>query len=193
MIKTFLVSISTLLIVANAKGQKQVSFGLKAGVNFATVQNYFTDNKFKVGVNAGLFSKFRFSKNFAFQPELFYSQKGTKYGTSIGDRTLSLTYFSLPLLGQYLPTQKLSVSAGPELNFRLGTPTAYRTFDLTIVAGVSYWIKRLGIDLRYDHGFNNLIELEALDENGYETGQKKTFGSNRVLQLSLMYTLTKGN
>ncbi len=190
--KLILIFIFTGLIAFKTSAQQE--FGIKGGVNISTVENSFifagNSNKYKIGLNTGLFTRVKL-KEFLFQPELFYSQKGTGYTTSIGDRTLNLNYLSLPLLGGYTLSDKFTVLAGPELNFRLGTPTAFKKFDLTINLGISYNLKKIGFDFRYDYGFDNLVEGYLVDQNGNPTGQKKTYGSNKVFLIGLTYILSK--
>lgn len=175
------------------KAFSQTAFGIKAGINYATIENYFSyagnTSKYKIGLNAGFFSNIKLSKHFAVQPELFYSQKGARYTTSVGERTMSLNYVSVPLLAGYSPGEGFMLLAGPELNFRFGTPTIFQKFDLTVNVGAAYKVKRLGFDIRYDHGFNNLMNGYQLDENGFPTSQKKTYGSNSVFLLSVTYIL----
>lgn len=190
--KLILIFLLTELI--SLKSTAQQEFGIKGGVNISTIENYFiyagNSNKYKIGLNAGIFTRFKFKK-LLFQPELFYSQKGSNYTTSIGDRTLNLNYFSLPLLGGYALSDKFTFLAGPELNFGLGIPTAFKKFDLTINFGLSYNLKKIGFDIRYDYGFDNLAEGYQLDQNGNETNQKKVFGSNKVILIGLTYILSR--
>jgi len=55
------------------------------------------------------------SKKFIVEPELLYSIKGDKFPATIltNDRTLSLNYFSIPVLGGFRLNDKLTILLGP--------------------------------------------------------------------------------
>src|SRR5690349_11177041 len=54
-------------------------FGIKGGVNLTNLYvNDVKDENMKVGFNAGVFAKVPMSRVVSLQPELLYSQKGSK-------------------------------------------------------------------------------------------------------------------
>ena len=183
----------------------QTSFGVKAGLNFSNVKNVgSTDNKTRLGLNCGLLTEIGISKKFIIRPELLYSIKGNKSPATAfnGSGTLSLNYFSIPLLGGFRPNDKFLILLGPEFNFLINANSKFdgsnhdvsknfRKFDLAIDLGMTYKIKHgLGVELRYSYGFEDLEDVIVTDQLGTEIGKERV-GSNRVFQLGLFYKFSK--
>ncbi|WP_160137736.1 porin family protein [Chryseobacterium sp. c4a] len=124
-----------------AKSSSPIKFGVKAGINATTMsrsdysfsngyQN--NDEKLKVGFNAGVFVNIPVAEKFSVQPELLFSQLGSKSEirnkTSYGNQTstmeanykTNLNYIVLPLMVQYNILPQLYVEAGPEFGLLLG-------------------------------------------------------------------------
>lgn len=142
-----------------------VSLGLKAGAsltNFigADAKNYY-DNRF--GFHGGIFANIGFSRRFAFQPELLYSQKGVYY-SDFSNQSLRLHYIDVPL-ALHINMGGLFIEAGPQVSFlvkaeyKSGTMTAdaqeYTSpVDIGCLFGLGYQFKNgLGIGLRYNNDF----------------------------------------
>jgi hypothetical protein len=68
-----------------------------------------------------------------------------------------------------------------------GTPST----DIGIVGGLHIQIAdRIGFQVRYVHGFTEMIDIYFTDINGLDLG-KLTDGKNRVLQADVTYRLSK--
>jgi opacity protein-like surface antigen len=137
----------TSLLFANAQEKTQtaspsspVTFGVKAGLNGSTLTRgdgyeYDNNEKMKVGFHAGVFANIPVSAKFSIQPELLFSQLGSKsdynYRTSSGnyrrtqhyDYSTTLNYLTLPVMVQYNILPQLYVEAGPEFGYLLGGKT----------------------------------------------------------------------
>ncbi len=181
----------------------QIEFGLKGGLNLATVRYINPDNsKARVGWNAGVLAEIPFQDNLLIRPELLYSSKGFAFSaTQTGNEgSLKLNYISVPVLFGYRPNNKSKILLGPEFGFlrkavskslgiREDMTNLYRHFDVGFDLGVAYNIsKAFGAEVRYNYGFKDLVNVVYVNDNGGISGQGKN-GANRVLQFGLFYML----
>lgn len=162
-------------------------FGLKAGLNLATVAGTrFVDTKYVVGFSGGFMADFGLGEHFAFHPELLYSQKGAKAsyldpsgaGFSEEERT---HYLDLPLLLRaraggfffeagpqlgYLLAQKSTFTTilpglDPEVSTATGTDGS-RRLDVGYVLGLGYALPQgWEIGLRYNGGLADVQDPGA--------------------------------
>ena len=178
----------------------QVHFGFKGGLNLANVKNEGHDNnKARPGFHAGGLLQFDLQNKFFLRSELLYSVKGYRAPSTqfSGEATVSLNYVNVVVLAGYQPADKLSVFIGPEFGFLTAAKSkidgrkfdishSYRDFDIGIDLGAAYQLnKYFGIDLRYNYGFKDLMNVIFTDQFGNVTGEGKA-GANRVLQLGLL-------
>ena len=103
-------------------------FGIKAGMNVSSLSKdaSLSDQKSKIGFNAGVFMNAPLAANFSIQPELLYSQMGDKSTSTntntIGASTIvikttgstNIDYVTVPVMFQYKATPDLYLEAGPE-------------------------------------------------------------------------------
>ena len=120
---------------------RPITFGVKAGMNISnlTKDRYFNEQKDKIGFNVGGFVNIPLSSKFSLQPELLYSNVGSKvsrtYKYGEGDinipstfmnnedresYTRSLNYLSIPVMLQYNIIPNLYLEAGPQFDVFLG-------------------------------------------------------------------------
>ncbi len=134
------------------------------------------DVSFKSGFAAGAFCNIGLSEKFAIQPEFQYSQMGTHLEETLPDNTttnttLSLDYFSMPVLIKFYPIEKLNIFAGPQFDFlfdaksdadnssSVDLTSQVTSYDFTLTVGLEYWFTRyLGIYGRYMLGFQDINE-----------------------------------
>ena len=121
-------SIATFTIYA-----QDVTFGAKAGLNFAnldvTDSNYDSRTSFHLGITA----EFAISDNFSVQPELLYSAQGAKDEFSDSDyygdgsvryseeSILKVDYLQIPIMGKYYVSDAFSIEVGPQIGFLLSS------------------------------------------------------------------------
>ncbi|PKG43034.1 porin family protein [Psychroflexus sp. MES1-P1E] len=132
-----LLIISILLVSLNVQlqAQDQISFGVKAGVNFAYATGDASDSGSQLGYDegrtafhAGLVSELELTEKFSIQPELLYSQVGAAYlfdnrsfdGIRV-ESDLNLDYLSLPILAKYYVFKGLSLELGPQFSYILNS------------------------------------------------------------------------
>jgi len=183
----------------------QVDFGVKGGLNLATVRYFNEDNsKARAAWNVGALAEIPVQENIFIRPELLYSSKGFAYSATGTARegSLRLNYINVPVLVGFRPARGAAIMAGPEIGFLQKAVSKsqgisndmtsfYRHFDVGFDLGAAYNITpAFGIEARYNYGFKDLVNVVVTDENGNVTGQGKT-GANSVLQLGFYYLLSK--
>jgi hypothetical protein len=180
-------------------GYSQIRIGLKAGGNLANMDD-FDKTKMKLGLSAGPVLQIHLGQTLFAQTELLYSIKGAKAEqTQTGsDVSLNLNYITLPILFAYRASPNFALKLGPELGYLLSAKSSveggnttdlskyYEDFDFGADLGLAYQFKKLTIDLRYNYGLLDLLNISQTGPNGTPTGDDKT-GSNRVLHFSLCY------
>lgn len=200
--KYLLIALACFFSVAS---KAQIQFGLKGGVNLATVRYISTDNsKARAGWNAGLLSEIPIQDNLLIRPELLYSSKGFGFsarGTSSAG-TVKLNYIAVPVLFGYRPNSKSELLLGPEFGFltkavskssgfNTDLTNTFRHFDVGFDLGVAYNItKEFGVEARYNYGFKDLVNVVYMNENGDISGQGKN-GANSVLQFGIYYIFSQ--
>ena len=87
----------------------QAAFGVRVGANQANLSfdpDDEQDTSTRTGLNVGGFASIPFNARFAFQPEVLYSQQGSKASEDGFEATLKLDYVNVPLL------VKINLSSG---------------------------------------------------------------------------------
>mgnify|MGYP001030777637 CR=1 FL=1 len=181
--KLFLVAALALFGAMNAQ-----TFGLKAGMNVASVSNV-PGSSSKIGFNAGAFMNAPIATDFSIQPEVLYNYKGV--AVSGGD--LNLSYISVPVMFQYNALPQLYLEAGPEFSLLVAANAkgggssvdikeAMNTFDIGIGIGAGYYFTQsIGATVRYVAGLTNVWK----DSAGSDSGK------NGVFQVGLAYKFAK--
>jgi hypothetical protein len=166
--------------------QHQPNFGLKAGVNLASLRGENDNTDSKVGFHVGGLAHIHLSKRWALQPELLFSSQGGKTTVLNTKSTLSLNYINLPVLVQFMFDNGFRLQAGPQLGFlvsaenKIGNVESdvkdnYKTLDFSIPIGLGYLTSSgFGVDARWVPGIIDIPEGE---------GKLK----NNVFQFSLFY------
>lgn len=149
-----------------------LNFGLKAGLNYATLPTSLkevTDKKGKVGYNLGAFA--RVGKTFYFQPELNYVTFKSSYNYASNTYKPKFHQLNLPLMVGYklINTEAFNfrVSAGPDINYTLNKAASpsgfdYKKFNAGGVINAGVDVGSLTIDARYSRGFTKINK--GLDE-----------------------------
>ena len=169
-------------------------FGVKLGASFTQISISGTSAnipKRALEPHLGVMYCYRYNR-LVFQPEALLAVKGGTFqqepsaGTTGGRTTTSVSYYyaSLPLLVGFIPTEGLTLQAGPEFSYALNagqTGGPGSKTDLGLVVGVHYdfldMLSKFSLHLRYIHGFNN-VSPEAT----------ATY-YNRNVQVALVYNL----
>lgn len=180
---------------ADNTADKSISFGVKAGVNFASftsTSDDFTDKKARVGIHAGVLSEFPISDMFSIQAEAMYSQQGYKLASAgvLSDDSVEyqLDYINVPVLAKIYLVEGLSIEAGPQFGFKINEEIdnetfedggdserdAVEDFEFGMAAGLSFQTNMgLFFTGRYNRGFTDLVKGQNFQ--------------NQVIQISAGY------
>jgi hypothetical protein len=110
---------SIMLISTLSWSQAQFSIGLKGGPNFASIntkegpgENY----KSRTGFHVGAFALIKLTK-IGIQPEILFSQQGSKLSTSGKDFETNFTYFNVPIILKLYTIAGINLQLGPQFGF----------------------------------------------------------------------------
>ncbi|MCG2791966.1 MAG: PorT family protein [Weeksellaceae bacterium] len=153
-------------------------FGIKAGVNVSSLSgDGYDDTKSKVGFSGGLFMNAPLSEQFSIQPEVMYSQMGSKiegkFANTTYSTTRSLDYITVPVMFQFRATPEFYIEAGPEFGFLVSAKDSdtvgnfsttnqidtdnFNTFNLGLGLGLGFDItENFGVNARYVAGFTDI-------------------------------------
>jgi opacity protein-like surface antigen len=182
---------------------QETKFGVKGGVNFATLTGD-TDNldlKSKVGFHVGGFVAIKLSNKITIQPEVLYSLQGSKAnnieqdidGTVYNaDVDFNFSYVNIPVMLKYYAAEKFNIEVGPQLGFLTSAKVKatvdgnsaeedikdqFESLDFGLNFGAGYdFTENLSANVRYNLGLTNIAK---------DSGDDKI--NNSVLSLSLGY------
>ncbi|MBB4805485.1 hypothetical protein HNP38_000757 [Chryseobacterium defluvii] len=190
---------------AKTSSSSPVAFGVKAGMNVSSLSKDegLDDQKSKIGFNAGVFANIPVASSFSVQPELLYSQYGSKAEyTLLGDRysaSSNLDYLTVPVMLQYNALPNLYLEAGPEFGFMMSaknkiknettgassTSDDYKdglnTFNFGIGLGAGYYFTpNIGLTARYVAGLTDVAKdrpsgSDAVKNNVFQVGMAFKF------------------
>jgi hypothetical protein len=183
----------------------QLSYGIKGGLSIADIvltniinRDLESEYRMKAGIHAGIFAAIVLREKFSIDAELLYSSKGVK----TFDSKINLEYITIPLLLRYNITPKFLAEGGAELGYLFSARSQYgnvsyvynNNIDLGLDAGFVFNVtKKINAGLRYNVGLSSVIEPFSISSNnGVPNGDKIKY-QNRVLQISLSYTIGKAD
>jgi hypothetical protein len=177
--------VSSTLAQSNNPGPK---FGIKGGLNFSQLyvdQPNVEDENMKMGIHFGVFGKIPVNSFVAVQPEVLYTNMGSKisyggsdfenlFGIEPGEMRFNLNYIQVPI-ALAVNLGPLNVHAGPYLSYLLSanvndwnssdmSPTEVRELDTEdfnridygVVVGVGFDIGNVNVGARYNHGLRQV-------------------------------------
>jgi hypothetical protein len=175
--KRFCLVLVLILTVALAAGAQagETTFGLKAGVSIANIKGDNTDAlDTKTGFMGGGFASIPISAPAAIQPEVFYVQKGAKFGVGDVDASFKLEYIEIPVLFKYTvdgesarpffllgPSFGYKISAKTEANGLTADVDDVSSTDFGLVFGLGMNMQKFLIEFRYTLGLSNINDLEG--------------------------------
>jgi len=175
-------------LTAMSAQAQQKTMGLIAGVDFSTLTGSDVNSDFgnvssKTGFMGGLFVAVPLGNaGFAFEPELLYANKGGKYSFSTTSGTLSLNYFSIPLMFRWnqKTTGGFYLLAGPQISFNVGCHDNYTDSETstsfsqscsdagvsanTVVTGTfgaGFGKGKASLEGRYNWDWGNALKIDA--------------------------------
>lgn len=145
---------------------QNVSFGAKAGVNFATLTGSDVDNvDMRTSLHVGGVVNIGITEKFGIQPELLYSSQGY---TADGDVTGKLDYISVPVMAEYKFFEGFSAQAGPQVAFNINDKIEVdgeevgeldaESVDFGFAFGAQYKLKQgIFFQARYGLGLSDVV------------------------------------
>lgn len=154
---------ATLAFTIISFSQTTNGFGLKAGLNYSANGNYFdaVQNAAEhpdrnIGYHLGIFGKV--GNHVYLRPELIFSKTKSDYR----DSSFELSKLDAPILLGFNLLGPLSVFAGPSLQYIIDAEfdtISINNFENEFTVGLNFGIginlDKIGIDLRYERGFNS--------------------------------------
>jgi hypothetical protein len=198
--KVSLFSLLLLLSVA-ASAQVQFALGVKAGPNFANIDTKADPGqtyKNRTGFHGGAFALFKLTK-IGIQPELLFSQQGSKVEINGTDLESNFNYINVPIILKLYLAAGLNLQVGPQLGFvskaevesfvngasgsttKTDVKDQLKGQDLSLALGAGWDLPfGLTLDARYNLGLSKVN-----DSAGSEAAK------NQVFQVSLGYKFIK--
>lgn len=177
--------VALLVAFASPAAAQGVLFGAKAGINFANLSFDPEDEGFetsmRTGFTAGVLLVVPANARIAFQPEVLFSQQGTKVedpADAANEGSIKLNYVNVPLLANIRlgggGDNTWSLLVGPQIGFRTSAKAEANDEELDIkddtegtdfglVAGLAGMFRNFVVDARYTWGLSN-INADELDD-----------------------------
>jgi opacity protein-like surface antigen len=202
--KQFLMTCLILAGTQQVYSQAQLALGIKAGPNFATIntKSSATANyENRTGFHGGAFVLIKTAK-IGFQPEIVFSQQGSKVEINKESFESNFTYVNVPVILKLYTVAGINIQAGPQFGFITNAeapiqdqlnPGSYeiedvkdkmKSSDFTVALGVGWDLPfGLTLDARYNLGLSKIYD----DAPSQQTEDAK----NQVFQFSVGYKLLK--
>lgn len=139
---------------------QEVKFGVKGGINLSNFTGDIEDNTSKVGFQVGGFAEIKVSDKFSVQPELLYSEQGTKYDGD-EDFKYNFSYLNVPVMAKYYVADKFSLEAGPQIGFLLSAKAKGEEGDISVDADVKDFFETIDLGLNFGAGYDFTENLSA--------------------------------
>lgn len=191
--------ITCLLCIISLYGfsQAELAIGIKAGPNFASIdtkapagQTY----KSRTGFHGGAFALIKLTK-IGIQPEILFSQQGSKIRVNNQDFDANYNYFNIPIIIKLYTIAGINLQAGPQFGFVTKAEQEFLTASGTkSTADIKDQLKGSEISLALGAGWDLPFGLTI--DGRYNLGLSKindAAGSqqakNQVWQVSLGYKI----
>ena len=128
--KKVLIISAIALLGLTAVNAQEVEFGIKGGINLATITGDDTDDlDGRTSFHFGVVAEIAISDKFSVQPELLYSSQGATSEDSYSEEgfnvkeevTVKLDYINLPIIAKYYVADGFSIEAGPQIGFLMNS------------------------------------------------------------------------
>jgi Outer membrane protein beta-barrel domain len=158
--KKILLTLITIIAV-NAAINAQMRFGVKGGVNLASIStsDKTVSTSSALGFHGGIVLDAPLSESISIQPNLLFSQKGFSLDASGISSKVTFNYIEVPVNFLFNATDALTIGAGPFLGYALSA-SAKTTFNgQTQTTDVDFDNK----SQRIDYGLNITAGYEVIE------------------------------
>lgn len=182
------------ITTANAQSSDALtpSFGIKGGVNFASITgDDFDSPDSRTSFHVGLLAEFPLTEMFSLQAEALYSGQGFEsdmdgeiFGGE-GKVEYQLDYINVPVLAKVYILDGLSIEAGPQFGFKVNEEIDANAnaddgdlnldeaedFDFGVAAGVTFETPMgLFATGRYTQGFTDIVNNRDVKNSVFQIG-----------------------
>jgi hypothetical protein len=196
--KKLLLFTAVIVLTTTTLEAQEISFGAKAGVNFASaVGNDADDLDGRTGFNVGAVARIGIGELFAVQPEVVYSAQGYSQDIDGVDVTGKLDYINIPVLADFTLADGFSLQGGPQFGINITDEAEFegttgsleaKSFEIGAALGVQYRLP-MGVffQARYVTGLASALDDIEVDlgELGMTTIERDV--KNSVISLSVGY------
>lgn len=174
---------------ASNKDSMSPSFGVKGGVNFASLSGSDVDSPdSRTSFHVGVFGEFPLADIFSIQVEALYSGQGfqTNFAGSDGDKAeFQLDYINVPVLAKVYVIKGLSLEVGPQFSFLVNeefdlNPNSNNgdfpldnanTFEFGVAAGLTFQTEMgLFATGRYNMGLTEIYDNVDAKNSVFQLG-----------------------
>lgn len=168
------------IFILNQSAMAQTSRGgIKGGLNLSTLYiDDVEDENVRAGFHVGIYTQMMVTDNFAIQPELNFSTKGSRatYDNAFasGESKFNLHYLDIPVLATFKLGDDADIHVGPYFGYLVGVNTStegtlgngyteldrddYQKWDYGLAAGVALNFQPLSVGVRYNYGLNKIAD-----------------------------------
>lgn len=174
---------------SNNADSMAASFGVKGGVNFATVTGDDIDSpESRTSFHVGVVGELPISEMFSVQAEVLYSGQGFETDIEGEDNSkveYQLDYINVPVLAKIYVLKGLSIEAGPQFSFKVNEEVdsdpnnnpgdtdvdIAEDFDFSVAAGLTFQTE-MGIFAsgRYNMGITDIVEDLDVKNSVFQIG-----------------------
>lgn len=162
----------TLLFGAYNTQAQDIDFGIKAGMNYASISDTEADPDNRLGFTGGIFVGARFNA-LSVTAEALFSQQGAEFDSEKVD----LDYALVPIIAKIHFLRIFNIQAGPQFSFLVNESDVVESEKLDVSGAVGLGLNLpsgLRVDARYNVGFTDTF--------------KGAEGKNRFYSIALGYS-----
>jgi len=172
--KKFLLALALMIGLGTVSMAQSFNLGIKGGANLQKLDGTSFTQEFKFGYNLGAFAEIYLGNKIGIQPEVLWAQAAYKTGSNLGslspvlsDADVKLAYLQVPLLLNIRPVKFFTIQVGPQYSILINESKsvlqngqdAFKSGDLSLLAGGQINLGGLKVGARYAAGLNNLSDV----------------------------------
>lgn len=162
---------------------QDVKYGVKGGLNIANLGGDDPEGDSKASFYLGGFVTFQLNKNFEFQPELVYSQQGSKAEEDNYEAKFKANYLNIPLLfkAKVFGSEHLKAVAGPQIGILVSSELSsddplseeemdfkkyMKDLDFALGLGLEYdFDDKFTFSARYNWGLSKIFDQDMVESD----------------------------
>ena len=176
--KSFII-LTIFLFVSTCLQAQSFHIGFKGGANLHKIDGIPFRDKFTFGYQIGAYTSIGITSKIGIQPEVLFSSvnadTATQFSTVYGFKQIDkvkLNYLDIPVLLNIKAAPFLTIQAGPQFSVLLDKntsllkngETAFKTGNVSAVAGLQFNFTKIKIYARYLAGLRNLNNVANSNE-----------------------------